>query len=167
MVPVVLHELSVHPRALAAATVIALLLFAAALRKRGTHLSASLWLNREKRVIDNLEQVKLLFDYTKFHITVYTTIATILVAIQSNSFGAHVHLSAGFVPAAIASILLAGLAAGVVAASMPECTGKAHFWEWRTGPYNLPILTIRQWTYLEHTSFWVSVVLVVAAGVVR
>lgn len=37
------------------------------------------------RLGDNREQVKLLFDYTKFHITVYSTLAALLITISSSS----------------------------------------------------------------------------------
>jgi hypothetical protein len=110
---------------------------------------------------DNLEQVKLLFEYTKFHITAYGTTATLLIGICASSIASSVRLDAEYLIAAVACILAAGVAAGIVAASMPECTSKADFWSWQTGPYNLSLLTIRSWTYVEHTSFWLAVFFVI------
>lgn len=109
------------------------------------------------------EEVKLLFDYTKFHITVYTTIATIIVAAASGVFKERFEPSTHVLWAAVVAVFFAGLAAGVVAASMPQCFDKANFWDWRTGPYNLDMLTIRSWTYVEHTSFWLAAILIVIA----
>ena len=111
---------------------------------------------------NNLEQVKLLFDYTKFHLTGYTTIAALLTAIVASPH-LRVTLFADPLPAAVLAIVAAGWAAGVVAASMPECTNRLEFWEWRTGPYDREMMTIRSWTYLEHTSFWLAVLLVLTA----
>jgi hypothetical protein len=115
----------------------------------------------EAQLKDNLEQVKLLFDYTKFHITVYGSLATLLLGVAASSLAEKIHLASEFLIAAVAAIIGAGLAAGIVAASMPECTGKVGFWDWKTGTYNLPILTIRSWTFVEHTSFWLSILFVV------
>lgn len=110
-----------------------------------------------------LEQAKLLFDYTKFHITVYTTIATLLVAATSGGLAKDWALSPSLMRAAVVAIVGAGLAAGVVAASLPECVAKHDFWNWRTGPYQSKLLTIRSWTFVEHSSFWLAVLLIVAA----
>jgi hypothetical protein len=112
---------------------------------------------------DNLEQVKLLFDYTKFHISVYTTLAGFLLTLSASSFVKTWELHRGYLIAALFVILGAGVAAGVVAASMPQSTSKLNFWAWRTGPYDWPWLTIRGWTRVEHTSFWTSAFLAVGA----
>ena|ERR1041385_816294 len=115
------------------------------------------------RLQDNVEQVKLLFDYTKFHITVYSTLATLLVGISASSLAGHLALHKQWLLAAFTAIVAAGLAAGVVAATMPSCTAILDFWNLRTGPYDVRILTIRSWTYVEHTSFWIAVACVILA----
>ncbi|HXH38663.1 MAG TPA: hypothetical protein VNN08_08550 [Thermoanaerobaculia bacterium] len=111
---------------------------------------------------NNLEQVKLLFDYTKFHITVYGTIAALLLT-ASTSIGSSLNLPRIYIIAAVSAILVAGLAAGVVAASMPESTNRVGFWDQLGGPYKSRLLTIRSWTFVEHTFFWTAVFFVVMA----
>jgi hypothetical protein len=113
---------------------------------------------------NNLEQVKLLFEYTKFHITVYGSIAALLLT-ASTSIGNSLHLHREYVVAAVCAILVAGLAAGVVAASMPGSTDLIGFWDELGGPYKFRVMTIRSWTFVEHTFFWTAVFFVVLAFV--
>jgi hypothetical protein len=56
----------------------------------------------------NLEQVKLLFDYTKFHIGLYTTLATLLVAVAGSGFAESWKVEAHLVAWAVGAIVLAG-----------------------------------------------------------
>jgi hypothetical protein len=122
-----------------------------------------LWPDELEDRENNVEQVKLLFEYTKFHITVYTTLASVLAAIIAAAGAQRFSIDYSLLPAAVLAILAAGWAAGVVAATMPQSTRLQNFWNWRTGPYSTHLMTIRGWTYLEHTSFWLAVVIVVVA----
>ena len=111
----------------------------------------------------NLEQLKLLFDYTKFHIGLYSTIAGVLVAALATKHAETWRIYRWALASAIVAIVLAGLAGGVVAASLPSMTDTPKFWDASAGPYSSNLLTIRQWTYVEHTMFWAAVLLVLIA----
>ena len=102
------------------------------------------------------EKVKLLFDYTKFHIGLYTTLGTIVVGILNLKFAETEKLK--FRPsllwASVFLIALAGFAGGIVASTLPHCSTMDDFWKKRTGPFCSKLFTGEGWTYLELTAFW-------------
>jgi len=120
--------------------------------------------NRSRDNKGDYEKVKLLFDYTKFHIGIYTGLATTVIA----AYNLHVFevwecpmwISVGL-------IALAGLAGGVVASTLPECNSLKQFFDRPTGfwgfrPFSTPF-SGRTWTRIEHTSFWLGLAFGVAA----
>lgn len=111
----------------------------------------------------NLEQLKLLLEYTKFHIGLYATIAGVLVAALATKHAESWRVRRWAVAAAIASIVVAGVAGGVVAASIVSMTDVPGFWDKPIGPYGIEFLTVRGWTYVEHSTFWLAVAFVLAA----
>jgi hypothetical protein len=130
----------------------------------------------QKTPDEQLEQVKLLFDYTKFHIGLYTTLAGVLVATLGSTFAAAWHVSRPLIGLAVVFIALAGLAGGVIASSLPYLTRRVSgndlfecaigpLWSDRTknGKKSFLAQPLRYWTYLEHLSFWVAIVLVLLA----
>ncbi|WP_027584183.1 hypothetical protein [Bradyrhizobium sp. Ai1a-2] len=135
-----------------------------------------------------LERLKLLFDYTKFHIGLYTTVATIFGALiaasaagdkgtQGGSLGsaapstAPFHFAHGWLGASVIFICIAGIAGGTIASSIPGYSGYTEFWNAEIGPFwDKPIgsfsfsferlrLRAETWTYIEHGAFWVAVIL--------
>lgn len=111
----------------------------------------------------NLEQLKLLLEYTKFHIGLYSTIAGVLVAALATKHAESWKVRRWAVAVAIAAIVVAGLAGGVVAASVVSMTNVPDFWNQPIGPYATEVLTVRQWTYVEHSAFWLAVSFVLVA----
>lgn len=103
------------------------------------------------------DRVKTLYDYTKFHIGLYLTLGTILVA----GIGAKtpVAFDHRLMWAAVVFIGFAGVAGGIVASTLPECPTLNAFFQSRTGPWKCKILRGRHWTYVEHTSFWIGIAL--------
>lgn len=136
--------------------------------------------NREtpaaKEPNEHLEQVKLLFDYTKFHIGLYTTLASLLVATLGADFAKDWDIDKRLVGVAILMIAGAGLCGGVIASSLPVLAKKpdtGDLYSQCIGPYNSAeakgllkkILShsLRWWTYGEHSCFWIAVILVLYA----
>ena len=113
--------------------------------------------------MNGFEQVKLLFDYTKFHIGVYTTIATILVAVINTEWGKSLQLSKPLVWTAIILIAVAGVAGGTIASSLPHYDTLDCFMSSWIGPYRFTLMTGEVWTYVEHTSFWFAAAAIVSA----
>jgi hypothetical protein len=112
----------------------------------------------------NIEHVKLLFDYTKFHLSMYTTLASLLVVILNAHFAKSWTISRKLIGTALVAIVLAGLAGGVVASSMPILIGKpGNLYEEPIGPLCSHFMTVEHWTWLEHSSFWLAIVCIVIA----
>ena len=109
-----------------------------------------------------LEQLKMLFEYTKFHIGLYTAVATIIataVASKNIPFTFRQPL----LLASIASLCLAGFAGGIIASSIPHFPNLKEFWGTEIGPFRLKVFKAEFWTYIEHTAFWLSIMLAVAS----
>jgi hypothetical protein len=100
-----------------------------------------------------------LFDYTKFHIGLYTTLAAAYIALMTSAYGEKFLIpNLNLVLVAVAMFVLAGFAGGIIASS---CT---HYWSFDT------LMTRRifpfidgwgfrgiTWTRIEHTAFWIGI----------
>jgi hypothetical protein len=106
----------------------------------------------------DFEQLKLLFEYTKFHIGLYTTLLTGLVALLSLG---HKNVPQHFVwPLRITAIcfVLAGFAGGVICGNIPEHKSFTELWDKPIGFWGLGIMPTKCWAMLEHTAFWVGII---------
>lgn len=106
-------------------------------------------------------QLSTLFDYTKFHIGLYSTLITglfaiVAFAVDPKKSNVLVYLlpyakwTAGF-------ILVAGAAGGVIASNIPNHETFKDF-----SGAKLPIFGIRSFTYavfatVEHLAFWIAI----------
>jgi hypothetical protein len=116
-----------------------------------------------------LKSLELLFDYTKFHIGLYLTLAGSYITIATVRVGDAlvVPLKPFWMWIAMGGFMLAGLAGGIIASSITQwvgspttpCESAALFLDQYTGPWGwewLHVFKVRTWTYIEHTSFWVG-----------
>ena len=109
------------------------------------------------------DKLKLLSDYTKFHIGLYTGVVAAFLGIaklgEANFSSAHMMLL--FV--SIICICLAGGCGGVVASNIAELETASFrvFWNRPIGILNLNITKMRteQWSQYEHVFFWFGVIL--------
>jgi hypothetical protein len=126
--------------------------------------------NQESPDDRGFEQLKLLFDYTKFHIGLYAAVATIFATLvtakglsdkqQLFSFNRRLLFLSVFF------LCIAGLAGGVVAGTIPYRKNIDDF-------LNSPTAPLREgwglrgsiWTKIEHVSFWLAVLVAFLAGV--
>lgn len=130
-----------------------------------------------------------LFEYTKFHIGAYLTLAAAFIAAAnikvripsgppSNSPGAVAALEAvlevnpALAVATVICFVVAGIAGGVIASSISQQSGgnSDAFLKSPIGPWNVKFLRMKGywWTYLEHTSFWIGLgAAALAVGVPR
>jgi len=110
----------------------------------------------------DFEQLKLLFEYTKFHILLYTTLVTLLIALflfgVDKDSAAQFRLSMKFV---VFFFVLAGGAGGVIGSSIPGCKGFSEFWNKSLAPFGIPFLRFKgkDWVALEHGAFWVGIII--------
>jgi hypothetical protein len=99
-----------------------------------------------------LEQLKLLFDYTKFHIGIYATLITALVAAREYWPGP----TPGFLKGTLAAFLVAGAAGGVVASNIPAFQSYSTFTTALIG-----VLWFQMkgdsWVHVEHAAFWLGI----------
>jgi hypothetical protein len=109
---------------------------------------------------EDYDRIKLLFDYTKWHIGIYTTLGTLMVTIIGWE---RLTLYVPLLWLSLSFIGLAGLSGGVIASTLPECDTLEEFFRSPTGFWGLHWLSGRTWTRIEHTAFWMGVLAGVAA----
>jgi hypothetical protein len=101
------------------------------------------------------DQLKQLYDYTKFHIGMYTTLVTVIIAVFANDTlkQAYSH----FVPFMVITLLffiIAGLFGGLVASSVPFYATFYEFTKSRLGPWDSKLFPALICIHLEHSAFW-------------
>jgi hypothetical protein len=109
------------------------------------------------------DQVKLLADYTIFHIGLYATLASALIALVTSDLGSRIRLKPALLWSAVIGIAIAGLAGGVIASSLPHFRSLPAFMSEPIGPYRSGLMPGELWTYLEHTAFWFGIASIVLA----
>jgi hypothetical protein len=112
-----------------------------------------------------LEQLKLLFDYTKFHIGLYTTLAAAYIALMTSEYGKRLLApDTRLVLAAVVILGIAGFAGGIIASSCTYYPSFNQLMERRLFPFRdgwgLKGVT---WTRIEHTAFWVALGAILAS----
>ncbi len=113
------------------------------------------------------EQLKLLFDYTKFHIGLYTGLVTLMLAVLAFG-GDQIPTDLMWCARlAIALIAVAGMCGGIVVGNIPEHKNFHTFWNCTSLPLSsLPILSCvkckaKYWATAEHVFFWIAILVVV------
>src|SRR5262245_54900634 len=123
-----------------------------------------------------LEQVKLLYDYTKFHIGLYGTLIAGFIAILT--FGGNFSAtSLTALKVVIFLLLIAPMSGGVVASSVVDVyqnygvwkteSSLETFWTTSIGPFKLKCMKAKRWWFIEHTAFWVAVLIVVGGFLLK
>lgn len=106
---------------------------------------------------DDYERVKLLFEYTKFHIGVYLTLASVLVGILSLKQDFGFVVIPQLLTTAIVFIMIAGAAGGTIVSRLTKVKSYTEFHDNKTGPIRSELFTGEIWTYIEHLSFWAGI----------
>jgi hypothetical protein len=104
--------------------------------------------------------LELLFEYTKFHIGIYLTLAAVYITLGTSRIsGSLPKVNQNFVWPAVFSIAFAGFSGGVIASSITQTQAPnvTEFLKEQTGPWNTHLLTVLNWTYIEHTAFWLGI----------
>ncbi len=126
------------------------------------------------------EQLKLLFDYTKFHIGLYTTLVTLLIAFIKLGPGEPDLLQQISIALTVLLFVLAGACGGVVASNIPHYRRFSDFMAAPIGPRWLRAerwtkksrsamaaspLAGANWVSCEHAFFWLGIAsAVIGAG---
>jgi hypothetical protein len=113
------------------------------------------------------DQLKQLFDYTKFHIGMYTTLLAGIIGVFANESLKSAY--SGMVPYIMVTIvlfLIAGAAGGLVASSIPFFKTFDEFSRARIGSWKAKVIPAIMCTHIEHTAFWLGC-LIAACGLFR
>jgi hypothetical protein len=104
------------------------------------------------------DQLKMLMDYTKFHIGMYTTLCTILVGFLGlyREAGAWTVMRP-YLFATLLCFVAAGMFGGIVAANLPHCETFEEFERKRLGPFGWPLIPSSTCISLEHLFFWIGI----------
>src|SRR5262245_30216903 len=106
------------------------------------------------------EKLKLLFDYTKFHIGLYTTIATIfgglIAASAKDQNSVPFRFNLRWLLVAVLLLCVAGMTGGILTSSMCHEKSLKDFWNKKIGPLWFSVLKAEHWTYVEHIAFWLA-----------
>jgi hypothetical protein len=108
-------------------------------------------------------QLKLLMDYTIFHIGLCSTLITLLIAILGiTALQEHSKRYRRYLLATLICFVIAGAFGGIIGSSLPYYATWDKFLDANLGPWFLPD-TLRipsSWAAsAEHTAFWVGIVI--------
>jgi hypothetical protein len=110
------------------------------------------------------EQLKTLFDYTKFHIGMYTTLVAAIVGVFANDSWAHDYAKmTPFIMGTVVCFLIAGAAGGLIASAIPFYSSFNDFENAKLGPWRMQWIPAIICTHVEHTAFWAGCA-IAAAG---
>lgn len=100
-------------------------------------------------------------EYTKFHIGLYITLfGAALAYVKSKDF-THTPTEISFVKWAMVCFVVAGLAGGIIAGNIPYHKTFDDFKVKWIGPYKWELMPFEVCAGIEHTVFWVGVLLIV------
>lgn len=122
-----------------------------------------------------LEQLKLAYDYTKFHIGLYGTLITGLIAILKFGEGTVLERYLWFLKITICLILIAAICGAILASSLLDAYSSygfweselGNFWESKIGPFKWKWLKAKTWGFIEHAAFWIGLLVVVGAFLLK
>jgi hypothetical protein len=113
-------------------------------------------------------QLKLMMDYTLFHIGAYITLTTLLVALLGlEGFKQRAAGMKVFLLATLVCFIIAGICGGIVASNIPYFKNFEELKSANIGPFfSVRALPMVSWTSLEHIAFWAGV-FIAPAGVIK
>ena len=109
-------------------------------------------------------QLKCLFDYTKFHIGVYMTLIGLLLAtvIKPGALDNMPHHVYQVIRVVIICYVLAGAAGGAIISNIPNYETFKQYDDERLPIFSFKTLKYRHWATIEHGAFWIgSITLIV------
>jgi hypothetical protein len=117
------------------------------------------------------KSLELLYDYTKFHIGVYLTVAGayLTAAFATVNNKPVLPLNLYFLGPAVLFTMIAGFSGGVIVSSLTQwhSGGSEDFLKSEIGPWDWSQFRFvaSSWTYVEHTSFWLGLIAAAASFV--
>jgi hypothetical protein len=106
-------------------------------------------------------QLDKLYDYTKFHIGVYTGLIAALAAVLAKITGLP-HELAVCIKITLVCFCLAGICGGIIGSTISVDKDDL-LRDKPVGPWCLKIFTAKGWAHLEHGCFWLGILVSVVA----
>ena len=114
-----------------------------------------------------MEQLKLLMDYTTFHIGLYVSLTTALLSFLTFSPKSIRRNLYPYMVATLVCFVVAGMLGGIIASTIPRYKDYGTFSTEPLGPLGLEVLgdykVVADW---EHRFFWLGI-LIVIVGILR
>jgi hypothetical protein len=104
-----------------------------------------------------VEQLKLLMDYTIFHMGVYISLGGLMIALLGiKAFEDRAARMLGYVVFALGCFMIAGMCGGIIAANIPY---NEKFNDFINSSIGIWGITFPTWLYIrvEHTAFWLGI----------
>jgi hypothetical protein len=103
------------------------------------------------------DQLKQLFDYTKFHIGMYTTLIAGIVGLFTNANAKLQYVEmVPFIKGSVLCFVIAGMAGGLVASSIAHFSSFKEFKGARLGPWRTMLIPSMVCVHVEHSAFWLG-----------
>jgi len=106
-------------------------------------------------------RLKMLFDYTLFHVGLYTTLISALFALMTLG-----HAHEDFLKITVACFLIAGAAGGAIASNIPLYSTFADYTTSKLTVFGIGGLNFWVLAHVEHGAFWAGII-VAAIGILR
>jgi hypothetical protein len=113
------------------------------------------------------DQLKLLFDYTLFHIGLYATLITALTSlVHFDSRLQNAPWLLGCIACTVLFFLVAGAAGGAIASNIPNYESFSDYDKVALDVFGTPTLKYRTWAHVEHIAFWLGLLVSVVGFIV-
>jgi hypothetical protein len=107
------------------------------------------------------DQLKLLMDYTLFHIGLYTTLISALLALAHFSGKRTEHQLRICISLTVICFSIAGAAGGAIASNIPNYSTFLEFDRERLKVFGFYTMPYRYWGHVEHAAFWFGFIITV------
>jgi len=107
------------------------------------------------------DRLKQLQEYTRFHIGMYTTLCTLLVGVVGTNALANFKSYYPWLLATLVAFVLAGAFGGLVGSSTCEFESWDRFAKAKLGPWGAEWIPSLVCAHIEHTMFWIGILLAV------
>ena len=102
------------------------------------------------------DRLKQLYDYTKFHIGIYLTLTTGILAILKFAHVDNVADVKGWLLIAIIFLVFAGIGGGAVASNISSFLDYDKFHKCPLPVFGLHLFRAKTWILIEHGAFWIG-----------
>jgi hypothetical protein len=111
-------------------------------------------------------QIKLLFEYTKFHIGLYASLIAALVGLMKLGGQQIPDGLLRYLQVTLVCFVIAGAAGGVIASTI-SVDYMALVRQDAIGPFGFNVLSYTWWAHIEHFAFWLGITVSVVGFLIK